>query len=209
VNSSAKAVTLIAVNDETRDAVEKGRQVMKLLELHHKQQAELKKAREAIARRTADKVQRVLLGSSSASGDAATSRPADPTDSDTSAIDAAARIARDLPASIRRAIEVKLPSPLAEELDEAIYSFDALPTLAARDVQRVIHHADKRTLAIALLGAGEELFHTVTANMSSRAAAMLREDMESLLASGELKSRDVRDARAQLSSVIRTSVRAD
>jgi len=148
VNSSPKAVTLNAVNDETRLAVEEGRKVMKLLELHHKQQAEWKKARETIARRTADQVQRILLGS--ASGEAAISRQADATDSDTPAIDAAARIARDLPASIRRAIEAKLPSPLAEEFDAAIYSFDALATLAARDVQRVIHHADKRTLAIAL-----------------------------------------------------------
>ncbi len=172
---------------------------MKLLELHHHQQGELKKSREAISRRTGEAVRRLLSGA------------ADPAsaDSDTPAIDAAARIARDLPASIRRAIEAKLPSPLAEEFDAAIYSFDALPALAARDVQRVIHRADKRTLTIALLGASDEIFHTVTANMSSRAASMLREDMESLLASGELKSRDVHDARAQLSSVIRTSVRTD
>lgn len=177
---------------------------MKLLEVHHRQQAELKKARETIARRTAEEVRR-LLADSSPAPEAEAAAPA----SDTPAIDAAARLARDLPRSIHRAIEAKLPPPLAEEFDAAVYSFDGLPTLAGREVQRVIHHADKRTLAIALLGTHDELFHTVTANMSSRAASMLKEDMESLLASGELSTRDVHDARVQLSSVIRKSVRTD
>ncbi|MFW6293909.1 MAG: FliG C-terminal domain-containing protein [Spirochaetota bacterium] len=209
------------MSDETRDALQKGRKVMKLLELHHRQQAELKKARDEIARRSAQEVRRLLGEAPAAAASGATGAPAAAetsgdaqgsatlADSDTPAIDAAARIARELPSSIRRAIETKLPPSLAEEFDAAVYAFEGLPTLAAREVQRVIHHADKRSLAIALLGASDELFHTVTSNMSSRAASMLKEDMESLLASGELSTRDVHDARVQLSSVIRASVRAE
>jgi flagellar motor switch protein FliG len=127
--------------------------------------------------------------------------------SDRPALDAASRLMRGLPHRYREAIIRKLPPELEEELLRALFSFDALPTLADREIQSVVRKADKRTLAISLLGAPEEHFHAVTSNMSRRAAEMLREDMESLLASGDLKTRDVHDARSALSSLVREVAR--
>ncbi len=126
------------------------------------------------------------------------------------ALESAAAVARTLPqesrAQVISAVSERLPSPLADEFLAAIYSFEALPMLPALTIQSVLQRTDKRTLAIALLGAPDAVFQAVTANMSRRAAAMLTEDMESLLASGELRTRDVHDARRAVSSLIREAV---
>lgn len=95
---------------------------------------------------------------------------------------------------------------MAEEFLASVYSFESLPLLEQRAVERIIRRADKRTLAVALLGASEPVHAAVTRGMSSRAAEMLREDLEHLLASGDLHTSDVREARAAIASIIRESL---
>ncbi|MFW5684701.1 MAG: FliG C-terminal domain-containing protein [Spirochaetota bacterium] len=180
--------------------------VMKLLELHHRQTRELERLQSQLSRRTAATVSRLLgsLGMSASSGGPPEAAPQGAFVEDPyPALAAAAHLARELPANLRRAVASKLPPALTEEFLRATYSFDALPGLNRLQIQRVLQRANKRELAVALLGANDEHFHAVTSNMSERAANMLREDMESLLASGGLRTRDVQEARAGLSSIIR------
>jgi flagellar motor switch protein FliG len=59
---------------------------------------------------------------------------------------------------------------------------------------------DKKTLALALRGASEELKTYIFKTMSSRAAEMLKEDMEVL---GPVRSRDVNQAQQEAVAVAR------
>ena len=183
------------VSDGTRDEVARGKRVLKLLEVHYRQQRELERFRKELAVRYASLARE--LGPSPEPGDTAPEWPA---------LEAATTLARDLPASLRAAVVKKLPPALADEFLGSLFSFDAIPHLPDRELELVVRRADKRALATALLGAPDTYFHAVTRRMSTRAAQMLREDMESLLASGDLRTRDVQDARRALSSVIRDVV---
>jgi flagellar motor switch protein FliG len=196
----------VSENDEaTGDA----RRVLKLLELHRRHHRESVRITRGLAERVRGQVESLLA---EAGEQAAESRPtadAPPTQRSGAsgpwpALEAAASLARDLPGRLRSAIANKLPPELEEQFLEALYSFDALPALDGRTIEAIVRRTDKRTLATALLGAPDAHFHAVTGNMSRRAAEMLREDMESLLAAGELSTRDVHDARSALSSIIRS-----
>jgi len=167
VNQSAKPGTLSRVSDKTAEAVRQGRIVLRLMQLHDRQRAEARRLQTALSASTARKVEELLR-------ERLPGTPAEAIDSPSPALGAAARIARSLPAELRRAISDKLPPELADEFGEALYSFDAIPSLAPRDLQQLIVHADKRVLATALLGADEAVRRAVTANMSSRAAQMLQ-----------------------------------
>lgn len=175
---------------ENQEAAGEARRVLKLLQLHHRQRRES----ERIVRELADRVRKQVDSALERTGGEDHPWPA---------LEAAASLARGLPPRLRDTIAEKLPPELEEQFLDALYSFDALPSLEARVIQAIVRRANKRTLAIALLGAPDEHFRAITGNMSRRAAEMLREDMESLLAAGELSTRDVHDARTALSSVIR------
>ncbi len=67
---------------------------------------------------------------------------------------------------------------LAEEVRSKLFTFDDLGTLADRDLQLVLRDVDQKDLAVALRGVQEALRERLFANMSSRGAEMLREDLE-------------------------------
>lgn len=193
----------VSDNEEaTRDA----RRVLRLLQIHHRQHRESERIMRELAEQVSRQVDSVIgTDGAPAAGEEdedAASRGTGPQDP-WPALSAAASLARALPPRLRVAVAAKLPPQLEQQFLDALYSFDALPSLDARVLQAVVRQMNKRTLATALLGAPDDHFHAVTRNMSRRAAEMLREDMESLLAAGELSTRDVQDARAALSSVIR------
>lgn len=193
---------------ENEETTRRARQVLKLLHVHHRHHRESQRLMRELAERVRRQVDSLL-------GEQANRAPPPPVDAGPAAtasgeaghlwpaLEAAAALGRELSPRLRTAVAAKLPPQLAEQFLDALYSFDALPALDARAIEAVVRRANKRTLAIALLGAPEEHFHAVTGNMSRRAAQMLREDMESLLAAGELSTRDVHDARTALSSLIR------
>lgn len=54
--------------------------------------------------------------------------------------------------------------------------------------------------------APQPVYAAITRSMSSRAEQMLREDMEHLLASGNLHTSNVRDARSAIALIIRESL---
>lgn len=192
--------------DEDERSTDDARRVLKLLQLHDRQHRESERIMRELAEQVSRRVDSVIgtdgeaaVGEADEEDAARGTGPQDPWP----ALSAAASLARALPPRLRDAVAGKLPPQLERQFLDALYSFDALPSLDARVLQAVIRRVNKRTLAIALLGAPDDHFHAVTGNVSRRAAEMLREDMQSLLAAGELSTRDVQDARAALSSVIR------
>lgn len=196
----------VGVN-ENEEAARDARRILKLLQTHHRHHRESERLLRELAARVSRQVEALLAERTDrpVAADGEGDRPGESAGADEAwpALAAAATLARELPAQLRDAIIAKLPPELEEQFLGALYSFDALPSLDARALQAIVRRTNKRTLAIALLGAPEAHFHAITGNMSRRAAQMLREDMESLLAAGELSTRDVQLARTALSSVIR------
>lgn len=200
------AVDSLPVSTNEPNPAIRGRLILKLLKLHYDHRARYERLRRGLASQAAKRAEQ-MVAAADTGGAALTTFGGEV---EWPALESAAAVARALPEEHRgrtiSAVSERLPSPLAQEFLASIYSFEALPMLPAMTIQSVLQRAETRTLAIALLGASETVFEAVTANMSRRAASMLKEDMESLLASGELRTRDVREARNSVSSLIREAV---
>ncbi|MBI3529268.1 MAG: flagellar motor switch protein FliG [Betaproteobacteria bacterium] len=68
---------------------------------------------------------------------------------------------------------------LAQKILDEMFVFDNLIDIDDRGIQLVLREVQSESLIVALKGAGEELREKIFRNMSSRAAEMLREDLES------------------------------
>ena len=78
--------------------------------------------------------------------------------------------------------------------------FDLLLKLGDRALEKVLLEADKRDIAVALNGADETVKNKVFANMSERAALMIKEDMEAM---GPLQKAVIEKSRERIIDVIR------
>jgi flagellar motor switch protein FliG len=67
---------------------------------------------------------------------------------------------------------------LADEVRSMLFTFEDLLQLDDRSVQLVLKGIETKDLALALRGAGEEVRDWIFANLSERAAEMLREELE-------------------------------
>ena len=67
---------------------------------------------------------------------------------------------------------------LAQKIIDEMFVFDNLLDIEDRAIQLILKEIDNDTLMVALKGAQEELRAKFLRNMSSRAAEMLREDLE-------------------------------
>ncbi len=83
----------------------------------------------------------------------------------------------------------------AERIKSLMFTFEDLGNLDNASVQTLLRQYDSNKLAIALKGANEQLRNFFFSNMSQRASAMLREEMEVL---GPVRLRDVDDAQTQM-----------
>ena len=79
----------------------------------------------------------------------------------------------------------------AEKIRALMFTFEDLNRLDTAGAQVLLRHVEKDKLAIALKGASEPIKELFMANMSGRAAKMLREDMEAL---GPIRLKDVEEA---------------
>lgn len=91
-------------------------------------------------------------------------------------------------------IEQKEPK-VATEIRALMFTFEDLLTVPQSSVRELVGAADKKMLAMALKGGKENVRAHILMAMSSRAAQMLREDMESL---GPVRARDVTAAQQEL-----------
>ncbi len=81
-----------------------------------------------------------------------------------------------------------------------MFTFEDLITIPEASLREIVASLDKRQLALALRGAHEELRAQVFKSMSSRAAEMLREDMDVL---GPVRSREVAQAQQEILNIAR------
>lgn len=89
---------------------------------------------------------------------------------------------------------------LAMELKKRMFVFENVATLDDRSIQRILREVEVRDLGLALKATPDNVRECITRNMSTRAAAMLKEDME---ASGPVRMRQVEEAQSRVVEVIR------
>ncbi|HTW49592.1 MAG TPA: flagellar motor switch protein FliG [Acidobacteriaceae bacterium] len=81
-----------------------------------------------------------------------------------------------------------------------MFTFEDLVTIPPASMREIVSTADKRQLALALRGAHEDLRAHVFSAMSSRAADMLKEDMEVM---GPVRAREVAGAQHEILALAR------
>jgi flagellar motor switch protein FliG len=89
---------------------------------------------------------------------------------------------------------------LAEEIKRRMFVFEDIVLLNDHSVQRAMREVDARELAIALKGANAKVQDKFFKNMSKRAAAMLKEDMEYM---GPVRLIDAEECQQRIVSIIR------
>jgi flagellar motor switch protein FliG len=86
----------------------------------------------------------------------------------------------------------------AERIKSLMFTFEDLGKLDAAAIQTLLRNVEKDQLCIALKGASETVRNYFFSNMSSRAANMMKEDMEAL---GPVRLKDVDDAQSTMVNV--------
>jgi len=112
-------------------------------------------------------------------------------------------ILKTLDKSVSGPILVRLEEKDAElfsQVDKLLLIFEDLLELEPRDVQTILKHISSDDLVKALKGAPEELAEIFFANMSQRAAEMMREDMEVM---APLKLVEVEEAQQTILRAVR------
>ncbi len=89
---------------------------------------------------------------------------------------------------------------LATEIKNLMFVFEDVLLLDDRAMQRVLKEIDTKELSMALKGASEELQTKFFKNMSSRAAEMIKEEMEIM---GPVRLKDVEDVQQRIVDVVR------
>lgn len=102
-------------------------------------------------------------------------------------------------AAILEKVESENPD-LALGIRNLMFVFDDILLIDDMGMREIVQRIDKKTLTMALKGTSEELKNQFFRNMSQRAVAMLREDMEVL---GPVKIKDVEAAQQEIVMVIR------
>ena len=92
----------------------------------------------------------------------------------------------------------ELDAELAEEIQGQMFVFDNLLDVDDRGMQTILREVQSDQLIIALKGADDAIQEKIFKNMSSRAADMMREDLE---AQGPVRLKDVEDAQKEILSV--------
>jgi flagellar motor switch protein FliG len=100
---------------------------------------------------------------------------------------------------ILEAIEKEDPK-LSLSIRNLMFTFEDFLSVPETGIREMLGQLDKKTLAMALRGASEDLKAYVFKSMSSRAVEMLKEDMDIL---GPVKSRDVTKAQQEIVTVAR------
>jgi flagellar motor switch protein FliG len=101
--------------------------------------------------------------------------------------------------SIMESLEEENPE-LAEEIKKRMFVFEDIVTLDDRAIQKVLREVDQQDLPKALKAVDTEVQEKIFRNMSKRAAAMLKDDMEFM---GPTRLKDVEESQQKIVAVIR------
>jgi len=83
----------------------------------------------------------------------------------------------------------------AKDMRSKIFTFDDLGGLDPRSMQRLLREVDSKALALSMKGANEQIVDLVYSAMSSRAAEMLKDDIDAM---GPTRRADVEDAQKSI-----------
>lgn len=89
---------------------------------------------------------------------------------------------------------------LAEQIRQQMFVFKDIVLLDDRSIQLVLREVATKDLGLALKGSNNEVALKIQSNMSTRAAQMLKDDMEFM---GPVRLRDVEEAQQRIVKVIR------
>ncbi len=89
---------------------------------------------------------------------------------------------------------------IAEEVKKNMFVFEDIILLDDRAIQMVLKEVDTKELAVALKGVGEATQARIFKNMSERAAAMMKEEMEFM---GPVRLRAVEESQQRIVGIIR------
>lgn len=89
---------------------------------------------------------------------------------------------------------------LADKIRDNMFVFEDIVNLDDLSIQRVLRQVDSKDLALALKGSSEEVANAIYRNMSKKASASLKEDIEYL---GPVRLVDVEKSQQNIVSVIR------
>jgi flagellar motor switch protein FliG len=92
----------------------------------------------------------------------------------------------------------ELDPELAEKIRNLMFTFEDLIQLDDRGVQVLLKEVSSEDIAVALKGASDAMKDKVFANMSERASAMLKEDLEAM---GPVRLSDVEKAQVKIAMV--------
>lgn len=109
------------------------------------------------------------------------------------------RVDRKICEGVLTAIEQEDPK-LSLAIRDLMFAFEDLGTVPEASIREVLNQVDKKTLAMALKGASEDLKNHFYKSMSSRAVEMLKEDIEAL---GPTRSRQVHQAQQEIVNLAR------
>jgi flagellar motor switch protein FliG len=100
----------------------------------------------------------------------------------------------DAEAAITAAITEK-DAELAQEISDKMFVFENLLAVDDRGIQSILREVQSDTLIVALKGADDAMKDKIFSNMSSRAAEMMREDLD---AKGPVRLKDVEVAQKEI-----------
>ena len=96
-------------------------------------------------------------------------------------------------------IEDKDPN-LALEIKRLMFLFEDIVMIDDKGIQRILREVDKRDLALALKVSDEKIKIKVFKNMSERAAAVVKEELEFM---GPVKLKEVETAQMRIVDIIK------
>ena len=96
-------------------------------------------------------------------------------------------------------LEVENPE-LADQIRKKMFVFEDILLLDNRSIQTVLREVDNNELATALKNANEDVQKAIFDNLSSRLAAMIKDDMEFM---GPVRLKDVEEAQQKIVNIIR------
>jgi flagellar motor switch protein FliG len=97
----------------------------------------------------------------------------------------------------------QIDDSLADKMRRQIFTFENLIDLDDRSLQMILREISNESLAIALQNCSNELKNRIFGNMSPRAVAMVRDDIESV---GKIRASEVR---AMQQSIVKTALRLE
>ncbi len=101
--------------------------------------------------------------------------------------------------AIMEGLEAEDPD-LVEEIRRLMFVFEDVKMVDGKGIQAVLREVDNSELALALKTASDELKNKIFGNMSDRAAALIKEDMEFM---GPVRVSDVEAAQQRIVDIVR------